>query len=230
MTGSNRLLLSRGLSPLAKPSSWLPLVPPHCSSTRFIALRPPKGSLLAWSMTRLTTCAWAWENGWTGGELHGPSLRPWTQARCPPKLLSAEPLPRPQGTSSYKRPIVFLQAMNCTAGGSRWQRVAWGAPQRPVTMALGKLEQLRVWEKSMPGYRLPSRLLGHLVLVLFRATHPFVASLVNKHTLGVRHPSDPGRIKNSLTWGFWKPVLQTAWDFLKQQLPLQTAGSKSKAF
>lgn len=163
-------------------------------------------------------------------ELHGPSLRPWTQARCPPKLLSAEPLPRPRGTSSYKRPIVFLQAMNCTAGGSRWQRVAWGAPQRPVTMALGKLEQLRVWEKSMPGYRLPSRLLGHLVLVLFRATHPFVASLVNKHTLGVRHPSDPGRIKNSLTWGFWKPVLQTARDFLKQQLPLQTAGSKSNAF
>lgn len=53
------------------------------------------------------------------GELHGPSLRPWTQARCPPKLLSAEPLPRPRGTSSYKRPIVFLQAMNCTARGSR---------------------------------------------------------------------------------------------------------------
>lgn len=38
--------------------------------------------------------------------VQGLSLWPWTPARCPPKLLSAGPLPWPWGNSSYNRPIV----------------------------------------------------------------------------------------------------------------------------
>lgn len=70
----------------------------------------------------------------------GLSLWPSSQARCPPKNCWVERCSLcPWGNSSYNWPIVFLQAVNCSAGGGSWLWVAFGVPQRPVTMTLRKL-------------------------------------------------------------------------------------------
>lgn len=121
---------------------------------------------------------------WLGGEWSaGLPLRPWRPARCPPKPVSGAPLLLPL------RGLELQQACcvpSGSAGGSSCLRVALGAPQRPVTMAPGRLRQLCVCERSeCPDVSRCPDSSAIWALVLFRATQqPSVESLVNKRRPG----------------------------------------------
>ena len=149
-----------------------------------------------------------------------PALPPASDARkVPSKTAECGAAPGPEGlpaTSgllcSFRRCLAPLQ------GVADSERL--GEPRRGPSQ----------WRSAACVRKINARIraAGHLVLVLFRATHPFGASLVNTHRLGLRHPPVPGRVKNSLTClEAWSPDCPR---FLKPQLPPQTAGSKSKAF
>lgn len=112
---------------------------------------------------------------WLDAEwVQGISLWPWTPARCPPKLLSAGPLPWPWGNSSYNRPIVGV-------ADSEWLweplRDCHNGSRKTVAAACVRKMNARIQAVALaPGPPGPGFIQSH--------TLSFVESIVNKHGLG----------------------------------------------